>query len=262
MSHLIIDDGNYQEAVAEMTQRQRDMEQLGQAGCLLRRIPYGQIPHVPKATEVIKLIPREEWPGLIAEGKGTWLYDLTRGKLKPHDQGRTNYCWAHGSVRAEEVTRVFEGQTPLILSAESVAVPLTGGRNRGGYPEEALHQMRNYGACEQSLWPLNDRNEKNANRSWAQNAKLHRVIRWADVQGFDMQMTCALKRRAVPIGLGWWSHLVCQLDPIHYGGTDFGVGCDNSWGPDYGDNGYFELHERRGTADLGAFVILSDSFSN
>ncbi len=76
-----------------------------------------------------------------------------------------------------------------------------------------------------------------------------------------MQMTLALRRLPVPIGLGWWRHLVCQLGPIHYGGTDFGVGCDNSWGPKYGDNGYFELTERRGTADLGAFVPLTENFA-
>jgi hypothetical protein len=159
------------------------------------------------------------------------------------------------------VLRVAEGQDPVILSAESIAVPLTGGRNRGGSPEEALHQLRNFGACEQSYWPLNDRNENNAKAGWEENRKLYRLIRWADISGFDMQMTCALLRLPVPIGLGWWGHLVCQLDPIHYGGDDFGIGCDNSWGTDYGDNGYFELTERRGTADLGAFAPLTQNFT-
>jgi len=114
----------------------------------------------------------------------------------------------------------------------------------------------------QTFWPLNDRDESNAELGWERNAAQHRIIRWADVEGFDMQMTCALRRLPVPIGLGWWGHLVCQLDPIHYGGTDFGIGCDNSWGSDYGENGYFELTERRGTADLGAFVPLSQNFAD
>lgn len=261
MTPLIIDTGNYLEAVTERLDRLDPAQKYSTAGCLPRRIPYGQVRHVPKASEIVKTIPREEWAGLIHDGKGTFLHNLTKGKLPSHDQGRTNYCWAHGSVRAAEVLRVFEGQKPKILSAESVAVPLTGGRNRGGYPEEALQQLRNFGACEQAMWPHNDRNEQNADAGWEDNAKTHRLIRWADVKGFAMQMTFALLRVPVPIGLGWWGHLVCQLDPIHYGGDDFGIGCDNSWGDDYGDGGYFELTEKRGTADLGAFAPLTENFA-
>lgn len=261
MPALIIDESNYNQAIDQHRCRLELPADGITEGCLPRRVEYGCIPHVPKATEIIKPIPREEWPGLIAAGKGTFLHDLTKDKLPPHDQGPTNYCWAHGATRAPEVLRVAEGQDPVILSAESIAVPLTGGRNRGGSPEEALHQLRNFGACEQSYWPLNDRNEDHAKAGWEENRKLYRLIRWIDVRGFDMQMTLALLRLPVPIGLGWWGHLVCQLDPIHYGGKDFGIGCDNSWGADYGDNGYFELTERRGTADLGAFAPITETFT-
>ncbi len=261
MSTLIIDEGNYKQATEERLNRLDLTSMPSTDGCLPRRSKYGSIAHVPKATEIIKPIPRGEWADLIKDGKGTFLHDLTKGKLPSHDQGGTNYCWAHGSVRSAEVLRVFEGQPPLILSAESVAVPLTGGRNRGGYPEEALHQMRNFGACDQTYWPKNDRNERNAKTGWEEDALKHRLIRWCDVEGFAMQMTFALLRVPVPIGLRWWGHLVCQLNPIHFGGDKFGIGCDNSWGSSYGDDGYFELTERRGTADLGAFAPLTENFS-
>ncbi len=261
MSHHVIDESNYIEAIAEHCNRVEESETLTKAGCLPRRTEYGSIAHVPKASEIIKPIPRNQWADLIKEGKGTFLHDLTKDKLPPHDQGSTNYCWAHGFVRSAEILRVFEGQPPLILSAESVAVPLTGGRNRGGYPEEALHQMRNYGACDQDYWPHNDRNERHAKTGWEVDAMKHRIIRWCDVDGFDMQMTLALLRIPVAIGLSWWGHLVCQLDPIHFGGNKFGFGCDNSWGKNYGDNGHFELTERRGTADLGAIAPLTENFS-
>jgi len=261
MTVPIIDESNIHQAIEERLDRLGQDPHTRQPGCLPRRTAYGSLRHVPKATDIIKPIPRSEWAGLISEGKGTFLHDLTKNVLPPHDQGNTNYCWAHGSTRSAEVLRVFEGQAPLILSAESVAVPITGGRNRGGYPEEALQQLRNYGACRQEFWPLNDRNERNAKPGWEEDAKTRRLIRWCDVSGFEMQMTFALLRVPVPIGLGWWGHLVCQLDPIHFGGNDFGIGCDNSWGSDYGDNGYFILTERRGTADLGAFAPLTENFA-
>ena len=260
MPALIIDENNYQAQITERLDRLDLTAGEPLAGCLPRRSEYGCCRHVAKATDFITPIPREEWADLIKAGQGTFLHDLCKDKLPCHDQGGTNYCWAHGPTRAAEVLPVADGQDPVILSAESVAVPITGGRNRGGYPEDALHQLRNHGACEQSYWPLNDRDESNAKAGWEENRKLYRLIRWVDLNSFDMQMTLALLRYPVPIGLSWWTHCVCQLDPIHFGGKDFGIGIDNSHGADWGDNGYGILTERRGTADIGAFAPITENF--
>ena len=120
--------------------------------------------------------------------------------------------------------------------------------------------MISHGACRQEFWPNNDLNIKHAKDGWTADAADHRVIRWVDVLGFELQMSLALLRIPVAIALGWWGHLVCQLDPIELPNGSFGIGCDNSWGPDYGDNGYFILEEAKGTADLGAFAPLSTTF--
>jgi hypothetical protein len=231
------------------------------AGCIGRRTKYGECAFAEPATNFIDPIPRSEWKTLIKRHHKNFLHDHTKHVLPPHDQGGTNYCWAHGSVRAVEAMRVYEGQAPLILSAESVAVPITGGRNRGGYPEEALRRLISHGACDQKLWPRNDLNIKHATRNWEDNAAQHRIIRWIDVENFTMQMTLALLRVPIAIGLGWWSHLVCQLDPVLLEDGSFGIGIDNSHGPDSGDNGYLILDEEHGTADLGAFAPLTIMFS-
>jgi hypothetical protein len=260
MPPLIIDHSNADEQVKLHCKRIAPNANIKTLGCLPRRSAYGHYAGAIRATDLIEPIPRSLWPQLIAAGAGNWLHDLTRHHLPPHDQGDTKYCWAHGSVRALETLRVFEGQEPEILSAESVAVPVTGGQNRGGYPEEALDRLICHGACQQNLWPKNDRDISHALPGWEDDGLNHRVIRWLDVDGFAMQMTCAILRIPVAIGLRWWHHLVCQLDPIHLPDGRFGLGCDNSWGADYGDNGYFILAEEKATADLGAFAPISATF--
>ena len=261
MPQLIITDANAREQIRERCRRLDPTLPFGAPGCRRRETEYGFLKGVKPSSFYFPPIPRQRWPELIANGRGSWLSDLRKGKLPPHDQGKTNYCWAHGSVRAVEVLRVYEGQAPLLLSAESVAVPLTGGRNRGGTPEEALEQLRRYGACDQTYWPANDLNVRHATLGWTTDAENHIILAWADVLNFADQMTLALHRVPVAIGLGWWGHLVCQLDPIELAPNQFGIGIDNSWGADWGENGYGILDEKHGTADLGAFAPISETFS-
>jgi hypothetical protein len=257
---LRIDESNFLDAFQEHQRRIDGHPILPNPGCKPRKSVYGSLNFAPGAENFIKPIPRSEWPAMIEAGRGSWLHDMVKDFLPPHDQGQTNYCWAHAPVRALEVTRLWEGQPPFVLSAESIAVPVTGGANRGGAIEDAVRQIVNHGACLQSMWPLNDRNEKAANPEWKDNRRHFRLITHCEVKGFDMQMTFALLRLPAAIGLNWWGHAICQLDPIMFEDGTFGIGCDNSWGADYGDNGYFTLTERRGTADLGAIAPLSATF--
>jgi hypothetical protein len=257
---LKIDESNFRDAFQEHQRRLDCHPVLPNPGCLPRTSKYDTLSFAPGAEHFVIPIPRAEWPKMIEAGQGTWLHDMTKDFLPPHDQGQTNYCWAHAPTRALEVNRLWEGQPPFVLSAESVAVPVTGGKNRGGQIEEAVRQIVNHGACTQALWPLNDRDEQNANPDWKDNRRNFRVLTHCDVNGFDMQMTFALLRIPVAIGLAWWGHAVCQLDPIMFDDGTFGIGCDNSWGLTYGEKGYFTLTEKRGTADLGAIAPLSASF--
>lgn len=257
----LIDSTNASIQIRLQQERLRGKYLYGSSGCYPRQSKYGELPGVVPSSFIFPRIPRSEWRQLIFDGQGTFLGDLTKDILPPHYQGHTNYCWAHGSVRAVESLRVYEAQSPIILSAESVAVPITGGVNRGGSPDEALEQLRKFGACDQTYWPLNDLNQRHAKVGWDQERFNHIINTWVDVENFDDQMTLAFHRIPIAIGLGWWGHLVCQLNPIYLGNDKFGIEFDNSWGPDYGENGRGVLDEDHGTADLGAFAPLSETFS-
>jgi len=262
MSLIIYDEVTAKQQVYESNLRLgRDTSSSGY-GCQERLSDFGCVPGVRKSTSRVQRVPRSEWERLIDEGKGNWLSDIRGRKIKPHNQGRTPLCWMHGSVRAMEVLRLYEGQLPKLLSAECAAKQITGGRMRGGMPEEALQHLRMVGTCEQNLWPLNSFDVNLADPSWKEDQHRHRILEWLDVENFDDQMTLALNRIPVAIGLRWWGHLVCQLDPVYLGSGVFGIGIDNSWDTTWGDWGYGILTEKYGTADLGAFAPISETFSN
>jgi hypothetical protein len=246
----------------EMLERLAESNYGAYPCCRQRLTTYGDAPNCKPCSSVIQRIPRNLWPELITRGKGNWLSDIRGRQLKPHNQGSTPLCWAHGSVRALEVNRLYAGMDPLLLSAEQVAYWACNGRMRGGSPDEAVEQLQKRGTCHQEYWPLNSFSIRDNYQKAEADCANHKLLDWLDIENFDDQMTCALNRIAVPIGLRWWGHLVCQLDPIMFDDGTFGIGIDNSWGEDWGDWGYGILHESKGTADLGAFAPLVQTFSN
>lgn len=257
---LVIDASNYRDIRRETENRLKLSGATIQDGCLPRKTPYGAHHDAPRATRYLNPIPRSEWPRLIEEGAGSWISDLNDGRLPCHDQAQTNYCWAHGPARAIELGNLWENMPPLLYSAESVAVPVTGGRNRGGTTDESLDQIRDHGIAPQSYWPINDRNANHAQIGWQDAAAKTRFLHWMDVLGFDVQMTLALHRIPLPLPLSWWGHLVCQTDPVMFPDETFGIKFDNSYGPNWGDNGSGILTEDKGTAEWPTYCPLYTTF--
>lgn len=230
-------------------------------GVLARRTEYMSAPFADPFHARMDVIPVSEWDRLYDEQEGTFLHDVIGSQLAPHDQGRTNYCWAHGCVRTLECLRVWQGLSPLLLSAESVAVPITGGVNRGGTTDEAIPQLVEYGACRQELWPLNERSTRNVDPSWKVDRLRFRLLRWIETNTWEEQMTLAFRRIPVAIGLRWWGHMVCQLGPTRLASGKLGIVIDNSWGNGWGVNGRGTLDERHGTADLGSFAPIVETWA-
>jgi len=194
----------------------------------------------------LPVIPRSEWADRIEEGERTksFLSHLgDRAGIKRKNQARTNYCWIHGPVTAMEYLRAASGDDYVELSPASVGAPMTNYANAngnpagvGGWGTKGLKYLAEHGVCSTATWPNNriDKRLDNA-ASRAERAK-YRVTEWWDVRGFEQVMTCLLLRIPVPVGLGWWGHLVMATDPVVRDGQ-FGYLFDNSYGATYGKNG-------------------------
>ena len=207
-------------------------------------------------------IPRSEWVNRIKAGQGNFLSDLVKQQgMKAKSQGRLNYCWVFGSVRALEVQRAVQGFAFEDLSPESVGGPVKGWRNAGGYAGEAFDQLEHFGACESTYMDgPNSLNPRAWKSGWQANALTHEVADWYDIgTSYDEVITCLLRRIPVSAGLDWWGHLVCFLDPIILPDGSVGVLFQNSWGTDWptaGANGFATLTERKATPDGAAAPII------
>lgn len=216
--------------------------------------PFGSLPYAQPLD--IPTIDRDEWPALIEymEKTKSRLSDIRRrgkyGTRMPScDQNGTNYCWIHGVTSAMYLVRAIQSQPYVRLSPASVGSKVTGFRNVGGWGTKGLKYVIEHGMVPEELWPANKISRQyDTEEAWTE-AKKYRVTEWYDVPSgsFDKLMTCLFYRLPVAIGLSWWGHLICAMDPVLLSRAPFRFGCRiwNSWGDGWGEAGESVLTESR-----------------
>lgn len=213
----------------------------------------------PPLSEVIPLIPRKEWPDRIRARSASQLSHLIEvAGLPCYDQGGTNYCWAHAATLALNAAEIVSGLPMVELAPESVAVPITGGRNRGGTLTEALDYLRAFGAAERRFIPRNELRQSRFADGWKANRALHRIDEYHPIVGpkiWDQMITGVLDGFALMKGLRWWEHAVADTDVVLDDDDTVLVKFRNSYGAEYGENGFAYLDESRGTPEPGWGII-------
>ncbi len=189
---------------------------------------------------------REDWPELMAlqEKHRTSPYHVHKDYSVPVlSQETTNFCWMFGVV-AGVMNRyaMMDGVSPLL----SPAGPACQGKNyvnEGGWGEEAVGYIEQFGIPTQEAWPNCSFDKKLPTRhSVRSSASKHNIVQYEmlgihDFDGVMSALLCPYNSSPVSLGLGWWGHLVLGLQAIRYEGQ-WGIVFVNSWDYDWGEGGF------------------------
>lgn len=191
------------------------------------------------------MIPRSEWQGIIEEQqtRKTRVSDVVNlAGLPCKDQANTNFCWANAPTHLLEIALVRQNQLMTILSPASVACPVNGFKNQGGWGEDALRQLITAGAVPVEKWPANAISKSYYTEANKQIALNYVVPGWYNLRPktLDEHISCLLRGIPVAVGLDYWGHEVSDYEAVWVNGA-IGVRFRNSWGmnwPNQGAGGY------------------------
>lgn len=198
-------------------------------------------------------VPENEWEDRIAamESIGATNRDLKRDRnIASLNQGSTNYCWANAPIQALHYLQARTGSTVRRFSPASVAAPINGFKNQGGWGNQALKRIIDHGCNTVEEWPANAIDRKYLTAANAESARRNRVTEWYDLPPKDFRALASalLLGHTVAIGLNWWGHEVLAIDLAIKDGK-YVVIIDNSWGENWGDGGLGILTRQKATPD-------------
>lgn len=203
-------------------------------------------------------IPEDQWLDRleVMEREKSGLFDLcAAGGLDPLHQGRTSSCWAQGVTDVARVTYLKEFGMKIMLSPASIAGPINGYRDRGGWGSAAHKFGRENGWCLEDLWPPNAVTERRYNTSEVDEQRAHfRIAEWGDAPSRDLNALLSLCFQGVPTAgaYNYMRHLVTPIQPVHRNG-EWGVLCRNS-GLGRDRTGHTVLMGRRAIPDELTFI--------
>jgi hypothetical protein len=191
------------------------------------------------------LIDESEWQSLIEQREANeqqLSQQMIAAGLPCKSQEQTELCWANSPTHIEEIIRVQQNEPMVILSPASVAGPINGYRNQGGYLTKALQQLISAGAVPVDLWPANAIDKSYMTLDNRQLALNYRIEKWIGLQKANLNQLVSLLLRDIPvsIGLPWWKHVVTAYDAVWVNGR-IGIRFRNSWGMKWGHLGFAVL---------------------
>lgn len=212
--------------------------------------PSQVIPMMFAPPKEIPLIPESDWIPLIRDRKKykTGLRDsiFKAGKIgKVKDQNGQGFCWFYSTTRTVEYVRAIMGEEYVPLSAHSGACKVKSFRDEGAWCGLSAQFIRANGVVPESLWPAKSMSRTyDTAANWEEAAKYRIVEDFVDLTSavYDQNLTwqqlvsCLLQNIPCAVDFNWWGHSVCAVDVDEKDG-EVCLDIDNSWTPQWGDNG-------------------------
>lgn len=238
---IIIDDNNCHQFYEPVVGGERRMRGLRPRS--FRANPFGSLPYARPFN--LPLVPQTEWEARLKEQMEAkaQLSDLRNegmdGKPIPsRDQDGKGYCWAHSSTSCCLLARAAAGMPYVDLSAYAVACIIKGYRDEGGWCGESMEFIAARGVPTSEFWPQQSMSRSNDRPETWENARLHIVIDWMDLDPANMKaqlITALLNGYCVASDFNWWGHSVCTMDLVSL--SPLRTRIWNSWGDGWSSNG-------------------------
>jgi C1A family cysteine protease len=224
--------------------------------------PSQYVPTMLAAPSQIPLIPESEWIPRIRDRKKykLGLRDLFRaGKVGTvKDQNGQGFCWGHSTTRTiEYVLAIMRPDGYVPLSAFSLCCKVKNFRDEGGWCGLSAQFARENGIVPESLWPAKSMSHGYDTPTNWEEAKKYRITEdFVDLARpvYDRNLTwpqvvsCLLQNIPCAVDFNWWGHSVCAVDVDEVDG-EVALDIDNSWTPQWGDNGTARLQGQKKIPD-------------
>jgi len=157
------------------------------------------------------------------------------GPIPSTDQNGSNYCWAHSTVSSMLLARAKQNLPYINLNAYSIASPIKGGRNEGGWCQQSVKFAVENGCSTMETWPFQQMSVRNWTEAAKTEAKLYRIIEWYDGGDDPRLWWTALAMGMAPVSdYNDWMHSVCAIHGSRRNKTSL---IWNSWGDGWGTKG-------------------------
>lgn len=223
-------------------------------GCIPRdyqAMPFGSLPFAAE-WDMKEMSDEEIEQGIADQERHKSSLEHIRADcgIRSLDQDGYGYCWAFSTVKAVMLLRAAQGQPTVELSAWAVGAIIKNYRNQGGWCQQSLEFLVNTGVPSLEIWPQAAVNRKYDTPAMRADAATRKVTEWMDMEPRNTRQLASNLLRNIPtmIDLNWWGHSVCAFRLVAWKPT-LRVKIDNSWTPDWGDNGCSILEGRRAIPD-------------
>jgi len=203
---------------------------------------------VPTLREAFDVIPVSEWSKYLQVKKPV---DLERCVWTTLDQDGIGSCAAESPTGIVMCLRELMGLPRVKLNPWSIYWYTSGGFDRGSTLEDNLEYILRYGIAPMDVWPRSMGWNTEPSEEAKREALKYRLLEYYLVTDWEEFGTALL--RGWPVYFGYDAHAVFATQLLSETMLEF----KNSWGEEWGRNGFGTLHKSRIQLGFGAYAFRS-----